>query len=172
MPHYVEAPEVENVAKAILAKGLQQHAHKEKVNIGYLFRDKAPISKGRVTYGMTIKVDDRNHVFNGRDVIIEISQDTWERMTPELKEALVDHELCHVGFTLNEQGTGLDLAENGRPKVHVMPHDFEDFEGVLDRHPSARTAFRKLTETYLADIQQLKKDKHVAAKGGSGTPAA
>lgn len=167
MPGYSVAQEVEDLAKPLI-KG--HHSHLDKVNIGYLFRDKAPISHNKVTYGMTSRVDDRNHVYSAKDVIIEISRDTWGLLSDELKKMLVDHELCHVGIVMNEDGTGIEADQHGRPKVFVKPHDFEDFHAVMDWYPEGRKGLQKITQGILTEIENAKKAakaKRAAAKNKS-----
>lgn len=137
------------------------------MNIGYLFRDKAAISGlGRVTYGMAVRVDDRNHIFGAKDVIIEVARDLWGLLNDELKEYLIHHELCHVTFTLNEQGTGIEITDAGRPVVGTLPHDFEDFEAVMDRFPKGRESMKSVTKQY---IDAIEKEKQMSKnKKGSG----
>lgn len=165
MPGYSVTQEVEDIAKELIKL---HHPNLEKVNIGFLFRDKAPVAFNRVTYGMTLRVDDRNHVYSGKDVIIEISKDTWGLLDDYLKKTLVDHELCHIRPIMNEQGTGIELDQHGRPKVALKPHDFEDFHAVMDWYPEGRKGLQKITQGILTELETAKKAaraKRLKAKG-------
>jgi len=47
--------------------------------------------------------------------------------------ALVDHELYHIGQTLDEFGQPV-FAKDGQPKLSMRAHDVEEFVGVVRRY--------------------------------------
>lgn len=161
MPSYDVAEEVETIARALIKK---HHPNLDKVMVGYLFRDKAPVGNGRVVYGMTVRVDDRNHVFNSKDVIIEISRDTWGLLSEEMKNYVVDHELSHIGLVMNKEGTSIELTESGRPRVFVKPHDFEDFHAVQDWYPDGRVKMQAVTKKIIEQMENAKKAARASSK--------
>lgn len=132
------------------------HPDLRSINVGYLFRDAAPISRGRITLGITVKVDDRNYVYGGKDVLIEIGRDVWDQMDDELREVLIDHELSHIGVELDDQGNSV-LTNNGRPKVFIKPHDIEEFQEILDRYGDVHKKYRKAVEAMQALVDDKSK---------------
>lgn len=142
MPSYSDAPELSTLGDKLIK---DHHPDLVSINVGYLFRDVASMSRGRITCGMALKVDDRNHVFSGKDVMIEIARDVWDRLDDELRDVLLDHELNHIGVELDEKGNTI-MTNNGRPKVFIKPHDFEEFRAVMDRYGSVHERFRKALE--------------------------
>jgi len=154
MPAYQDSPEL----LAIGTRLVKDHfPNLLSINVGYLFRDQAPMSRGRLTLGMTVKVDDRNHVYSGKDVIIEIGRDAWDRLDDELRSILIDHELCHIGVDLDEKGNP-ELTNNGRPKVYIRPHDIEEFTEILDRYGEVHKRFRKAVEAMQSATESKKPD--------------
>lgn len=146
MPTYSDSKELAILAEKVVRK---HHPALAAVNIGFLFRDKAPVSRTRVVLGMTIKVDDRNHVYSGKDAIVEIGADTWSQLDDELREILIDHELHHIGVELDEQGHTV-LTDNGRPKIFMKPHDIEEFGVIIDRYGDTHKKFRQALEGFNA----------------------
>lgn len=142
MPAYNDSPELAAIGAKLIAAN---HQDLVGINIGYLFRDQAPVSRGSITVGMVVRVDDRNHVYSGKDVIIEIGADVWEKLDDECREVVMDHELCHIGVSLDDQGH-TELTPTGRAKVHLKMHDVEEFQSVMDRAPEAVRRLRKTVE--------------------------
>lgn len=143
MPVYNDSPEIGTVAAKLIAS---HHPDLASINIGYLFRDQAPMARGRITPSMCVKVDDRNHVFTGKDVLIEIGRDVWDRMDDELREVLVDHELHHIGVDLDDKGATV-LTNSGRPKIYLKPHDFAEFGVVMDRYGATHERYRRMVRS-------------------------
>lgn len=99
---------------------------------------------------MTVKVDDRNHIYSGKDVIIEVARDIWDRLDDDLREVLVSHELCHIGVELDDKGATV-LTPNGRPKVFLKHHDVEEFSAVIENFGDTYKEFRKVVEAMEID---------------------
>ena len=96
------------------------HPNLEQAKIGFLFREKAPISKGKITVGKASKVNDRTKVFLELDFIIWIAEDCWKEFSPEQKRAIIDHELSHCFM-------------DGLMPV-ILRHDIEEFIHIIERH--------------------------------------
>jgi hypothetical protein len=96
------------------------HPTLKRAKIGFLFRDEAPTSKGRQTWGHASKVNDRMKVYTGLDFMIWISKDIWDRLTSDRRLALIDHELCHCYM--------------GPDGPSTIGHDVEEFTAVIERH--------------------------------------
>src|SRR5690554_4103291 len=98
MPDYREAVEVADIARDLIRN---YHGGLADAKIIYLFRDKAPKSKGKVTLGAAKKASGIEDVLSGADFIIWIAEDEWLRMDMRKRRALVDHELSHCGMDEN-----------------------------------------------------------------------
>ena len=152
MAAYQDSPELLAVGLKVVK---EHHPDLASINIGYLFRDAAPISRGRITMGVCVKVDDRNYVYGGKDVIIEVGRDVWDVLDSELREVLIDHELNHVGVELDEKGNPV-LTNNSRPKVFIKPHDIEEFGVIIDRYGDTHKRFRKAVEALQVSVDATK----------------
>ena len=62
----------------------------------------------------------------------------WERLSDSRRAALIDHELCHLNLTLDQDGL-VKQDDRGRPKLHMRHHDWEltGFAEVCERHGEA-----------------------------------
>lgn len=158
---YKVAKEVEEVALPLIKK---YHPHLLQINIGYLFRSEAsvmndPMGGVKVVAGRAVKVDDRNYVFGSMDAMIEIAQDVWERLSPELRVVLVDHELCHIGVKLVGEKNA-ELTDQGRPRIGMIPHDMEEFECILERYGDTHRLFRKHFRDLNDEVKKAKANKN------------
>ena len=131
MTVFTDAPEVERIAKPIIA---QYHPQLHGINIRFVFRETARKSGGKEILGTASKVSGRNAFFAspgalssvGKEFfVIEIAEDKWATLTDDEKKALVDHELCHCGTEDDPQG-GLKLV--------LRSHDVEEFDAIIRRH--------------------------------------
>ncbi len=104
---------------------IECHEHLSNANIGFLFREKAIVSRGVKTLGKAIKVSDRDKVNSELDFIIWISSEDWfadRENAGSWRRALVDHELCHCRF------------DESKETYYIRPHDIEEFNEVIERH--------------------------------------
>lgn len=101
----------------------EHHPHLLDAKIGFLFRSEAPVSNGRITYGMCKKLGKDMQVYLDYDFIIWLAYDKWMGLSDKQRRALVDHELCHAGMTGEAQD-----------KPAILPHDIEEFNCILKRH--------------------------------------
>lgn len=116
--YYEEAPdEVIELAQEIIDK---HHPWLKTAHIGFIMRDKAQKSSGRVVLGTAQKVSAKLHVHLNFDFIIELAKDEWEGLTSLQRRALIDHELCHCGWD------GFNARMRG--------HDIEEFHCIFERY--------------------------------------
>lgn len=118
-----------SMAREIIAL---HHDHLAHAAIAWMWHstgnpEKPWASKGRVIFGKARKATAFESAINGEplDFVIELNWDIWGRLPPEKQRALIDHELSHCGF---------ELDEDGAVNYTMRPHDIEEFSGVLARH--------------------------------------
>lgn len=114
----------------------EHHPRLRNAKIAVVMRDKATKSKGKLVAATAGKFPDKAKPFTyvAFDFVITISEDVYEGMEPRKKRALIDHELCHLGFD-----------ENGSPTI--VAHDVEEFLAVIARHG--------LWDDILVDLQEV-----------------
>lgn len=118
MAEYTEAVEVADIARDLIK---EYHPALGVANIVYLFRDKAPKHKGKITLGAARRTNPIEKALTGYDFVIWVAEDEWSEMDMKKRRALVDHELSHCGLDENGNWTTYD-------------HDFTGFNAVLQRH--------------------------------------
>ena len=59
-------------------------------------------------------------------ILIVIGYPSWVGLDDKQREALIDHELCHVRTSFNER--------TGKATAKIIGHDVEEFYGVIQRH--------------------------------------
>lgn len=140
------APEVAEIARQLIVRVLQ-HQPLVNVHIEYVFIAEAPKSRGRKILGRARKITGLNAWLGGPEgkspgfqpgwpfFVIEISYDTWRDLDDNQRIALVDHELSHCAF---------DVDDEGAPVLSMRHHDVEEFTGVITRNG-----------LWKADVQQL-----------------
>jgi hypothetical protein len=129
---YDASEDLESLARDIIQ---EHHSHLVEANIKYLFRTGAWEAKKRDTWGQAKKVGKEVNFLTGYDFIVTIHRDVWEQLSPEHKQALLDHELQHCS-------AGTDDAGN---KVwYIQGHDVEDFHAIIRRHGFWSPALRKM----------------------------
>ncbi|MFN7929860.1 MAG: putative metallopeptidase [Blastocatellia bacterium] len=120
-----DAPPVRDVANKIIN---QRHSHLGSVEMRYFFFSKEIKSGDEQIWGRARKVTGLNAVLvhpnedtDKQFFTIEIWRTIWDRLTPEHREALVDHELHHCW-----------VDDNG--KLQILKHDLEEFANVVRRY--------------------------------------
>lgn len=138
MSKFRRAPEVAKIAEELIGS-VTEHEQLTYARIEYLFIDKAPKSRGRLVLGRARRVSGLGSVLANLTkydaefcqdptplFVIEIAEDTWQRLDDAGRKALVDHELCHCRVDLDE-----DLDEH---VLSTRAHDLEEFAGIIRRH--------------------------------------
>lgn len=155
---YSNAPEVAQVAKDLIS---QHHPHLslvgadgKGVRIEYYFTDTAPKSGGKEVIGKARKITSLAAFMAGGDdeasldagdpfFAIVIHRPSWLVMDADRRRALVDHELCHLGVTVDDE----DLL-----KLSIIAHDVEEFRAVIERHGLWSYDVRQFSEAVAAQL--------------------
>ena len=145
MPHYQTDSELAKIGAAVIKK---YRPELKDLAIAYMFRDEAAVSSGKLIAGRCIRVDDRNRTLHEHDIIIEIAKDVWSQAEDRFKEALMDHELGHIGIRYDEDGTTPLEDDYGRIRTFLHHHDIEEFDDVLERHGAYHADLRKFLKKF------------------------
>ena len=121
--------EVLEIAEDIIDK---YHPELKWINIGFVFRSEAPNSNGKRTLGKAKKVTDKDRVFTKTPnevgaleplhFIIWVAHDWWAYADTMQRRALIDHELCHCKYDIDEG------------KASIRPHDIEESNCIIERY--------------------------------------
>ena len=124
MSDWNEAPiEVINIAENIINK---YHPELLKFNIAFVMKSEEKFKKKPYQkWAQASKIPAKLSAFLEYDFLIWIQEEIWEDLTDEQKRALIDHELSHCGEHENS---------NGGVYPALIPHDFEEFSGVIKRY--------------------------------------
>lgn len=91
-----------------------------EITIVYLASTHAKKQKGKLVFGQCEKIADKYKWGIPADFTITVFEPNIEGFTPEQVEALIFHELLHIGI------------EDDR--LFIRPHDIEDFSAVLKKY--------------------------------------
>lgn len=145
---YRPADEPARIAGKLINK---HHDHLAGQRIEYVFRSTASKSNGKVVLGKARKVTGLNaylaqpepdEVPVDADVdffVIEFAEDEWAKLDTDQREALVDHELCHLQVEWDDETEEITLK--------LRPHDLEEFNEIVRRHGLWRDDVREFAET-------------------------
>lgn len=144
---YSNAEEVEEIAKDLIADHYPEIAGNPLVKIIYRFEDPARNKNGKVVMGECKRMTGLNsylyhdgHDFDpGTDpfFLILIAYTVWRKLSEKQREALVDHELAHIGCERDEEGN---------TRLSINAHDVEEFESVVRRHGMWKTDLQRFAE--------------------------
>lgn len=118
-PHYWIAAEVEEIARRLIP---EHHKHLAAARIAYVFAESLPSRHGKTPMATAKKAPEAQTLLHGFDFVVTVNYQAWMLLTPAQREALVDHELSHLG--LKEDGSGWT----------IWAHDVEEFAAVIKRH--------------------------------------
>lgn len=140
---FTPAPEVKAIAVPLIAA---HHTHllHNAVRIEYLFCDTPKKSKGKAALAYVQQISNLPAYLAGEVVadedgdqdiqhtgepffVMVVWQNFWRySLSPKQREALIDHELCHLWAEADEK--------TGEVKLSMLPHDLEEFNAVVRRH--------------------------------------
>lgn len=80
------------------------------------------------------------------DFIITLDAEFWIAASVESRLALLEHELHHCGQQTDDFGMPQFNARTGRPKFCILPHDVEEFAGVVERYGADAARVRRFIE--------------------------
>jgi len=125
------------------------HDHLSRSRIEYVFLSETPNTKGKELYGRARKKGGLDAFLAAQlesepadFFVIEFSKPIWDQLTKNQKHALVDHELSHCW--LDEEGA-----------LKILPHDVEEFSGVIKRHGLWRPDIEHFAEIAAKHVRQL-----------------
>lgn len=159
MTTYRRADEVARMGADLIAEHHHHLVDNGDVRIEYLFCDPPPKSKGETVWGRARKVtgigawlaaeeppDDNDHHDPEPFFIIEIAEAVWNVLDHAGRKALLDHELCHLEVTIDDDGDA---------KLSLAAHDVEEFEQVIRRHGLWRDNVRRFVKVGADTGRQL-----------------
>lgn len=120
---YSSASDVEEIAEGLIPN---HHPELASARIQYLFTETASKKGGRELMGKASKVSGRWEFLTELDFVIEVAAPIWKDLSPERRQALVDHLLEHCTAQENE--------ETGDFKWSLREPDVKEFATVLQRH--------------------------------------
>lgn len=82
----------------------------------------------------------------GADLVLRIDSHEWEGLSDESRVALLDHELTHVTFAVDQDGLTKRDDETGKPKIVLRADDFvlTGFHEVIERHGEHAIEYQSL----------------------------
>jgi hypothetical protein len=147
---YWRAPEVERIARKLIGKH-HEHLNRHDVLVRCLFRDPPARSRGKLVLGKARKVSGLAAYLVGLEhndrldddepidfFLLEIAYAPWQGLTERQREALVDHELCHLEVELPE-------SDDKDRMLSLRSHDLEEFAAVVKRHGLWRESLAEFT---------------------------
>jgi hypothetical protein len=151
------APAVARIADDLIAK---HHPELEGVRIEYVFRDPPTNTKGKQVWGSARKISGLNAYLatpsesdgagDTDDLfVIEIAEKVWGALKDTQRIALVDHELSHCTIEVDEESDEVTLR--------LLPHDLEEFRGVIERHglwEGSTAAFGRAMQPHLFELAE------------------
>jgi hypothetical protein len=141
---FLPAPEVERIAKAMIAE-LPEFEHLQEWRIRYAWKREGGKKLGKLTLGTCTKTGGLIRFFGECDFVVAISADNCFALTNWDLEVLIYHELCHAGSKDTEEKD----AEGEPIFVPVLlPHDVEEFSSVVRRYGPWKPELRELGTAY------------------------
>lgn len=124
------APEAAQIGRRML----EHHPHLLPIRVEYVFRDEAQKTGGKTVWGRAHRITGFKAMLATADAddslgtdffVLEFAWDVWELLSPAQRDALVDHEMSHLG---------IETTDAGNTRLTLIPHDVEEFVGVVRRH--------------------------------------
>lgn len=182
MPKYFSAPEVKEIADALI---MAHHDHLSNEPFRFIFKDKASKKGDKIVRGtasvlsgraafLAFDLDDWNRECERQEnpsfFLIEIAKDTWDEMDENQQQALVDHELSHCHACDVEKGKGEE--KRTVRTLSTVGHDIEEFAHIVQRYGFwkdelknfAKVCSEKATQLGLFEIQERTSEQHVEVR--------
>lgn len=100
------------------------HPEALDAHIMYMFRSKAGKSGGKTRLASCYLASELQKAVHGYNYIIEIAADEWDHMEQQQREALLLHEILHIGAKEDEK--------TGAVTWGLRKHDTEEFRKVVE----------------------------------------
>ena len=136
------------------------HKHLKEAKIVIYANDKSKTKGDKVIIAESSKASNKLKASINADFTITLYVDTWSSLSPDQKQACLDHELTHCGvqyepireqiglsktgksktrIVRDEYGrvqytSDIKRDENGVPKWKLVIHDLEEFRDIVRRH--------------------------------------
>lgn len=140
-------PEVLKVAERVIR---DHHTNLLEAKIGFLMRSEDGASNGKRVIGKAAKFPVKLRPYVELDFLIWLSRPTWLELDVAGREALVDHELCHLEYDPDTLEAGLKA------------HDVEEFVEIIERHGLWRFDLERTAEAIQPFLPELeaKRSEH------------
>lgn len=145
------APRVREIAERLI-DAHHPHLQDAKELIGYYIKD-----DNAAWYGKCHKCTGFERFITNRTIHILILKDAFLQWSTEKLEALVDHELCHIGRLREsdewyDSHTGQMMPPIYKPKNEatswfIQSHNVEEFSDIIDRHGLWDEGIEKFAES-------------------------
>ena len=116
---YTEAKAAKRLAESEAIP--QWHPHLQNYKIAYLKVDRMT----RLGVDVAARIRKASGLINhlsGFNVILELNEEMWDRLSPKQRLALLDHEFCHLKMSEDDS------------TLQVVAHDLEEFRAIVRRH--------------------------------------
>lgn len=137
---FLEDIHMENLGRQLI-RDWPELRHIRNVSVAYAWKRKGGKSKGALVFGTCTKLSGYARYRSQADFLIWLAADHVRdaAFTPEQLEALLYHELKHIGFELDEDENS---PTYGEMQIKAVGHDVEGFYDEIRRYGSWRDSLR------------------------------
>ncbi|MCD6214418.1 MAG: hypothetical protein J7J46_05540 [Candidatus Desulfofervidus sp.] len=133
---YVDAPEVEALAKKLIKKFQLSDAEEAVIKFLFYRAEKSSF------FGKCSRATGKWSYLTGYDYVIEVWEPFWSRVSDHAKEALIYHELLHIQK---------QVTTKGKVKWILRKHDVEEFLDVVREYGPWSDNLQSLKELVVGD---------------------
>ncbi len=112
---FLDAPDLYRLALRLIDSHPEKFAHLSQARFTCLWKKEGGLHDGKITLGKTSRATGFAKYFGAVDIVIWLAADHLRHYCRRNVEAVLYHELCHVGWD----------ADSGL--ITLLPHDFEGF---------------------------------------------
>ena len=142
---YMESPEVEAVAKAIIKN---HNLDFGPADIVY-FLVYPNISKKKAA--QAIKCSDLVRFYSGNDFAVKVSGELWDMLDSKTKELMIYHQLLHFSATFN--------SKNAEWKFSIRKPSYTNYYEIDDKHGNEFHKTIQATMSSLYDMEPKDEDQ-------------
>lgn len=121
--------------------------HIRETTVKYAWRKKGGSSKGAPVLGRCVPLSGHAKHYAEADFLVLLSADEIRdrALGPYELEALLFHELLHIGMKIDEDEAS---STYGEVTIKAVAHDFEGFWSEIERYPGWREELRQTENTF------------------------